>query len=523
MRFEYVRCATLPKLAWCARLEQGGGVARVYHGPGVETRESWFAEGAWTGAFAQGEIDRARFNVGTGGALRAGRVVFCTPTDLIERLYSVRVGAELFLSNSLVFVLAMTGDEPDPYFPFYYHALRAHFRDGIHRKRKAIHTRLGRRVELHDHCQVAIGPDLRSQRIEKPAFPRPADFAEYVALLQGVLAEVLANAASPDRQQRRYAGLATVSGGYDSNALAALLARLGVREALTFFDGTPGNDSGAEVARRLGMTVREYSRRGFRTTPGVDEAEFFSGPRGADVVLAASEEQLVGKLLVIGRYGDVVFGLDRAKRLSNFRTTRDNVIAGSTLLEFRLRAGFLQFNPLYAGGLHVAALHAIAGSEEMAPWRLGGPYDRPIPRRILEEAGIPRTLFGVRKAASAALHVKSSAGLTPAGRADFEAYRRSMPRSGGWRRRWERGLVRLRARFRKLARTLPSSWSKGSRIAESLIPVPRRYERTSEMDFAMHWGHARVRARYAEAVAAASRRSHAEAASHERHSSLVPR
>jgi len=36
---------------------------------------------------------------------------------------------------------------------------------------------------------------------------------------------------------------------------------------------------------------------------------------------------------------------------------------------------------------------------EMAPWRLGSDYDRPIPRRILEEAGIPRQLFGTRKKA----------------------------------------------------------------------------------------------------------------------------
>src|SRR5438067_688694 len=35
----------------------------------------------------------------------------------------------------------------------------------------------------------------------------------------------------------------------------------------------------------------------------------------------------------------------------------------------------------------------------MAPWRLGSDYDRPIPRRILEEAGIPRQLFGTRKKA----------------------------------------------------------------------------------------------------------------------------
>jgi len=34
---------------------------------------------------------------------------------------------------------------------------------------------------------------------------------------------------------------------------------------------------------------------------------------------------------------------------------------------------------------------------EMAPWRLNSAYDRPIPRRILEEASVPRELFGMRK------------------------------------------------------------------------------------------------------------------------------
>lgn len=490
MRFEFVPCATLPRLAWCAQLRKHSGVARVYHGPWVETSESWFVEGAWTGEFERGELDDARFNVGTGGVLRAGRAVFCTQTDMIERLYSVRAGSELYLSNSLVFLLAMTGDEPDPVFPFYYHALRAHFMDGISRKRKSIHARSGRRIELHDHCQVAVGPDLRVQRIEKPVFPRPANFGEYLALLQGVLASVLENASSPKRRRVRYSGLATVSGGYDSNALAVLLARLGVREAMAIFDGKPGRDSGAEVARRLGLEVREYDRYGFRTKPGVDEAEFLSAHRGTDVVLASCEEQLVGKLLVIGRFGDVVFGLDPRKRLPDFRTIRDFVAAGSSLLEFRLRVGFLNFNPLYTAGLHVSALHEIGQSEEMRPWRVGGSYDRPIARRILEEAGIPRETFGLRKAASAALHLPSPASLSPAGRADFEAYRSSMPRAAWWRRHWQQRLVKLRSSLRKAS------------VAESLIPVPRRYDRLSEMDFGMHWGHARVRPRYAEAVAA---------------------
>jgi hypothetical protein len=497
MRFEFVPCASLPRLAWCAQLQQGKDFCRVYHGPWLETRGDWFVEGAWTGSFERGELEAARFNLGSGGVLRGGRVVFCAQSDMIERLYSLRLADELLLSNSLVFLLAMADDEPDPRFPFYYHALRAHFMDGIRRKRKAIHTRAGRRVRLHDHCQLAVGPDLRLERIEKPAVPCPESFERYVGLLEGVLAGVLENAASPLRKQLQFEPLATVSGGYDSNALAVLLSRQGVREAITVFDRKPGRDSGEQIAQRLGMSVRVYPRTGFRTAPGVDEAEFCSGQRGVDVVLAPAEPLLAGRVLVIGRYGDVVFGLDPAKRLPDLRTIRDYVTAGGSLLEFRLRVGFLNFNPLYAGGLHLPALHAIGASPAMAPWRLGGDYDRPIARRILEEAGIPRGSFGVRKAASFALHLESAAALSPAGRADFEAYRRTMPRASFWRRQWQQRMVAMRLRGRK------------SGLPQWLIPVPRRYDRTSEMDFAMHWGHARVRPRYAEAVADRARQARA--------------
>ena len=36
----------------------------------------------------------------------------------------------------------------------------------------------------------------------------------------------------------------------------------------------------------------------------------------------------------------------------------------------------------------------------MDPWRLGTTYDRPIPRRIAESAGVPRGMFGQTKMAS---------------------------------------------------------------------------------------------------------------------------
>jgi len=47
-------------------------------------------------------------------------------------------------------------------------------------------------------------------------------------------------------------------------------------------------------------------------------------------------------------------------------------------------------------------------SEEMQPWSIGGDYDKPFPRRIAEEMGVPRELFGQRKMASGHDHLHTS-------------------------------------------------------------------------------------------------------------------
>jgi hypothetical protein len=327
-------------------------------------------------------------------------------------------------------------------------------------------------------------------------------------MLQGVMSAVLENAASPARRHRLYAGLAAVSRGYDSNALAVLLVKLGVREAMTFYNKMPGDDSGEEVARILGMTARVYSRTDFRTTPGVDEAEFLShsGNRNSEIVLAPCEEQLVGKVLITGRYGDMVLGKRHTKIFSDFRFERSANKRCSRIIEFRSRIGFLSFNPFYAGGLHLQAMREIATSQEMQPWRLGGNYDRPIARRIIEEAGVPRGMFGVTKAASAFYRFMSLADMSPAGRTDFESYRRAMPRPGLLRSSWyrgrvlsRRGLERLRPTCEWVAKMIQSFWWTGGVIVESLIPAPWRYG-DHDMNFAVHWGQARVSKRYAEAA-----------------------
>jgi hypothetical protein len=63
----------------------------------------------------------------------------------------------------------------------------------------------------------------------------------------------------------------------------------------------------------------------------------------------------------------------------------------------------------------------------MRPWRLENSYDRPIPRRIAEEAGVPRDLFGQIKVGSVVLFPSPS---LPYGRELREEFLESLINEG---------------------------------------------------------------------------------------------
>ena len=68
--------------------------------------------------------------------------------------------------------------------------------------------------------------------------------------------------------------------------------------------------------------------------------------------------------------------------------------------EVNLEWGLIQFSPIFIGGRNRPDVYRITMSEEMARWRLGNNYDRPIARRIGEEVGrVPREAFGQKKMA----------------------------------------------------------------------------------------------------------------------------
>jgi hypothetical protein len=402
VRFEFRAIPDLPRLAWAARVRRDDTVVTVFHGPWVETWDDGFVEGAWDGPFTAGRIDRSGVLAGSGGQLVPGGVRFATPTNMYERLQSVRTVDALFVSNSLAFLLSLSGDRLDPGYSRYYLDLLAFYRTGIRRKRKRLRLDGGRAVDLHDCCNLDVARDLAVTRVEKPWGPPPVGVDDYLALLERTLREVVENAGDA-RRLHAYRALAMISQGYDSTAVAALARRV-VRcgEAVTFLrSNSPEgyvDDSGLEIARDLGYVVATYERNDHAAAPGFRAEEFYLEPWGVDRHMVVMEERLVGALLLSGRSGETVWTRGRPRRwgLPDLQHALD-ATPGCALGEYRLRTGFLHFPLATVAAIHAPTIHPWNASPEMAPWSIGGRYDKPIARRIVEAAGVPRERFGQLK------------------------------------------------------------------------------------------------------------------------------
>ena len=128
-------------------------------------------------------------------------------------------------------------------------------------------------------------------------------------------------------------------------------------------------------------------------------------------------------LLLTGTYGSI---WDTEKCFSN-RVVLDAKLRRSDLSshgmsEFRLVVGFIQVAFPYLGARRMSDILRITESSEMDPWRLGNLYDRPISRRIAEEAGVPRQIFGQSKMGSVVIFSSPSIPYGKALRDEFFAY-----------------------------------------------------------------------------------------------------
>ena len=508
MRIEYERDERLPALAWCARALAGGPL-RVRHGDAVETRGDGFVEGAWDGDFDRFDFDRAQSLAGTGGRIRNGTVVFAAPFHPLERLFVLRGTGQIFVSNSLVFLLSEAGDALDLAHPGYFFDIQAQVWRGIRPPAATLRTRIGQHVELHPCCNLELGADLSLRHQPKPLGPPPASFGDYVGLLLDTADTLARNAAVAHRRQP-YRLIAACSRGYDSTAAAAIARHAGCTEGVTFarsatlavhplFGSTEAvlDDSGADSLRALGMIPYEYDRLDVNRLPGHPRSEFFLSPLAVtDSSMAVMADRLGGSVLVSGRHGERYWGPTRRSARRNLRELDDSYLSGHTLGEFRLRVGFFHCPIPYVGALHGPSIYRITHSAEMAPWKLGtGYYDRPIARRIAEQAGVPRDFFGQKKR-GAMLEARD---LTESSDTDLRAFVASeVPAAIRRRLNGQRLSERANAmrRFSYL-RAHYAHWPLAA-TAMKLVGIDRTHPlRDSIYQYQFHWGVAKIFNRYA--------------------------
>lgn len=393
MKFSFKSSPQWPPLAWLAKCSESE--VEVMHGSQVETAPEWFAEAVWAGPFAAGEIDRTDLVFGSGGRLRDGRVVFVSSGSTVDRLVTYQ-GTVTYVSNSLIALLAALEARVDPAYPLYYTDFRS-VAQGLDEYKPFLSTSSGpvRLIYFHN-----LEWDGRSFHVtEKPGRDRSFHgFEDYVGFLKQSLVEIGRNMRDAARR-RSYRPLGTLSSGYDSPAVATLAREMDSSlEVLTFQNARGGGgDSGQEIAKCLGLAVTALDRMAWRSEPFSEVPFIAADAYGPDAHFLAARNLLEGRVLLSGYNGGTIWDIRPHDRSSAFKRSDPT---GLSLTEWRLSAGFFHCPVPFFAGRSADQIHRISNSREMQDWSVGGDYDRPICRRILESAGVPRGLFARDKKAT---------------------------------------------------------------------------------------------------------------------------
>lgn len=393
LQLEVTRQDGLPPLAWLLHLSKHH--ASLVCGRSVVIGQNAFFEGAWAGPLLEWNFDTCSEVFGSGGKITAEGCLITAPSHPLEFvfLYQTPEG-HWFASNSLSFLMSSSGERfavPSDQIPGFF-ASMVH---GIDASPIPVPTTSGKLFLLYHHnCHLTPdGWEVRPKPV--PASSHVATYRSYIAYLENVLRLVASNAAAAGRSQP-YRLLATLSSGYDSPACATLAREAG-SEAITFLRARGDvPDDGIEIGKHLGLRVFAVDRPTRIEGPGLDETEFLAtGMQAEDIVYSAMSEYLGHRVLVTGFHGDGIWGLHSKPNPAIRRPD----MAGTSLGEFRLRRDFVHLPLPFCAAQRHAEIARISHSEEMKAFSIGGDYDRPIPRRIMEEAGVPRELIGTGKKA----------------------------------------------------------------------------------------------------------------------------
>ena len=399
MKLKYFNNKKLPKLAWCAISKRNSKEIKVHHGNGVETHENFFVEGAWDGVFCSAGFCDSTFFMGSGAIVlkSGGGALFATPTHTFERLYSISDDGMIYISNSLPFILYISGLELDPKYMNYEVDFNSILK-GIKKYTRTLPLNKDKNIQLHYYCNLLLNKG-RLTEIPKSKIAPFKNYKDYENRLLKTLQRLVNNADSPWRKSVRYGLVTTISKGYDAAACAAIAFEVGCKKAVSFnMPQKYANDCGDDIAKKLGYEIIvTKNANSYLNNVSFVEAEFVSsGELGTGIVFAAFENEFENSVVFIGTRGDKLWDKNWTDYNKEFRFDRE-IFSDTSKVENRLKAGYIMLPLPLFGAKQWPSIFEINNSDEMRPYSVGGNYDRPIPRRILETRGIERKMFGQTK------------------------------------------------------------------------------------------------------------------------------
>jgi len=390
MKLKQLSIGTWPPLAWVARWKQGSHEIEVLHGPMVETASDWIVEAVWAGDFAKGDFDQTDLVFGTGIRLRGDSVVFVTAGTVFDRLlYCTQAGTH-YVCNSLPALLAVADLGLRDDYGRYPEDVRSIMR-GLDERVRTIPT-TGNPVSSVFFRNLRYDGRTFQEQAKPDTVPDFHSFRQYYAFLKQSAERLGENARDSGRRHQIHL-LSTISRGYDSPATSVIARCAGCRNAVTITESSSlwrGSDSGAQIASILGMSCRQYPR----TTRSYPLEEAFWAAEGRAGILNWAQFDYPEPLCLFftGCHGEKMWDRVDHDHPDPF-VRRDPSSLG--FCEFRLTRGVFQCVMPFWGVRHSQELRKITLSEQMRPWYMNRDHDKPIARRIVEQEGVPRRMFGL--------------------------------------------------------------------------------------------------------------------------------
>lgn len=290
-----------------------------------------------------------------------------------------------------------------------------------------------KRINYYRCSNIEVDIDLNIAVYKKDSGLSFSSYKDYYKKISDILDRIYKNAQS-NLRKIKYDSISTISRGYDAVATSVLAKQHGCNRVITF--NTPkqyANDCGEDIAKLIGYdNIYLCDANRYRTQTELIEAECISsGDVGSSIIFAAYKDLFKNSMVMMGIRGDSLWERNHA----NVNNLQD-FTAGNTLqqtdhifVETCLDANAVCIPLPMIGSDRWTDIAQISNSIEMENYSIRPNYDRPIPRRIAEDFGVPRNWFGLEKAgAGISYHFDTFnriiAKMSPTSAANLKKYRK---------------------------------------------------------------------------------------------------